>query len=397
MIVSAWNPETKDLERTNLTVLAPIGASSLTVKNADRVAYNNILLLGGMGYETSEVISVNTSGLTTTNIPLVGTTKFAHAADDPIYVLRYDKVLFYSSTTVTGTKTLISTQTIDVDNADKKTYYDDLSGTSGTYYWTKFQNSYTLEETAYSSPIRASGPDQHSISQVISVAIDRLSDPGYTLITPDGYLALAQEVNDDLISQTTRPYKFLRRTKAIDRTANQGWIANPTDYFKFDWLEYDNTVNGITRSRQLIPIPMRQFIRNNQTGTSIYKGNYTTAIALDEENDRVLIRPTPSTTQVGAYTMYYYKSFTAITDPAQIVETPNSLVYKYKFLAEGYRVKAERDQQFLQLANFYETKYGNEIVKMQRMTVKDVGTGKSFASSEETSSTRHYPTRRYVL
>lgn len=397
MIVSAWNPETTDLERTNLTVLSAIGASALAVKNADRVAYNNILLLGGMGYETSEVISVGVAGLTTTNIPLVGTTKFAHAADDPVYVLRYDKVLFYSSTSVGGTKTLISTQTIDVDNVDKKTYYDDVTGTSGTYYWTKYQNSYTLEETDYSSPIKASGPTKDSVAQVIEVAVDRLGDPGYTLITVEGYMALAQEVNDDLVSQTSRPYKFLRRVAPIARTASIGYIPNPTDYFKFDWLEYDNTVNGITRSRQLIPIPMRQFIRNNQTGTVIYKGDYTTTIALDEENNRILIRPVPLTTQAAAYQLYYYKNFTPITDISQVVETPNSLVYKYKFLAEGYRVKAQRDSQFMTLANFYETKYGNEIVKMQRMTVKDVGTGKSFSSSEEVSSQPHYPTRRYVL
>lgn len=397
MIVNAWNPDTTDLERTNLTTIAAIGATSLAVKNSNRFAYNNILLIGAMGSETAEVVSVGTTGLTTSSVPLSAPTQFAHTADEPVFVLRYDKVLFYSSTTVSGTKTLLDTQTIDVDNATEKTSYDDANGTAGTYYWTKLKNSFTLEETDYSDYVVAAGPARNSIGKVIGTVVSRIKDPGYSVLTVDDYLDLAQEVNDDLISQRARPYDFLMKTILLDRTAGQAYVNYPIDYLKFDWLEYDDTVAGQTLQRRLIPINHKQFIRNYAPDTVSYRNDYISTIALDADNKKILLRPAPATDQAGAFVLHYFADFLPMDNISQQVQTPNSLVYKYKFLAEAYRVKAERDPSFMTLASGYETKYGNEIVKLQRSIIKDVGSAKSFGSGNDTSSRPGYPTRRFTL
>lgn len=396
MIVYAWNPETTGLERTNITSLVNIGDTSISVKNADRFTYNAPILVGDMGYETTEVATINSTGKTSTSIPVTSALEFAHNADDPVYMLQYDTVEFYSSSTIDGSKTLLSSQTIDVDNKDKQTTYDDQTGTPNTYYWTKYKNSFTLQESDFSDYVLAAGPVQKSIGRVVASVASFIGDEGYNVLTVDDYLQLAQDVNDDLISQTARPYGFLRKTILIDRTADQPYIDNPSDYLKFYDLSYEGTVNGITTKRQLTPVTLRQFNRN-YLSSNVYKSDFITQIALDEEAERILIKPTPVTTQVGAFKLRYYSDFAPMVNLSQVVQTPNSLIYRYKFLWNAYLKKSMKDTAFTTLAQEHEKLYGNEVVKMQRMIVRDVGSPRSFADSETVSSAAQYPRRRYTL
>ena len=133
MVIKAFNPETNDLEKSFLLNPYSVGVTTILVKNSDRFAANDRIMLGEMGQEKTEVVTV-TSVSADGNTIVIGTTVFSHSADDPVYKLRFDQVRFYRSTTTsTGTYTLLSTQALDVDNADLQTIYDDTTGTSAYF------------------------------------------------------------------------------------------------------------------------------------------------------------------------------------------------------------------------------------------------------------------------
>jgi hypothetical protein len=90
MIISTLNPSTDDYEKATWLIPPPL-ALHLLVKNADRFAANYRIQIGETGLEATEIVTV--SAVAADNQTLtIGATLIAHAADDPVYVLRFDQV-----------------------------------------------------------------------------------------------------------------------------------------------------------------------------------------------------------------------------------------------------------------------------------------------------------------
>lgn len=187
------------------------------------------------------------------------------------------------------------------------------------------------------------------------------------------YLDIMNEVNDDLITQSHRPYRFLKTSELLNTTLETNYVPLPADLWKFDRVEFTHTAGGQSRSYGITPITMEKYDQR-------YNSSFWTPsdelrdVAVDEANSRLLLGPTPRTSLTGKIELWYYKTFDAITDVGDEVETPNTLIYRYKMLAEYYSAKSESDNQFARLANNYEQKYGAEVVKMQRVNRLDAGT-----------------------
>lgn len=397
MIVTAWNPQTEDLEKTYLTGVTAAAAAYLTVRNADRFPTNKFVLIGDMGYEQSEIVKTTTPTTTpNTRINLdAGTaTKFAHSPDDPIYLMRYDQIQFYRSATVDGTYTLLGAVAIDVDNKDTQTVYDDTTGTGSSYYKTKYYNSVTFEESDFSDYISALGRPTESIGHVIEGVVRSRKDPSYSVLSSEDYLDIANEVNNDILGQSERPYNFMRKAVLLNRVASQNYIQLPTDYYKFYQLEYTTTFGGYPKTGRYTPVSNEKF---DTSYGSMAASDTLSRITIDDEVNRILLKPAPSTNATGAYKLWYYTELADFTELSQLIQTPSPAIYRYKFLSEFYTIKAETDSSFGALATKYEQKYGNELMKLQRSNRKDVGTARSFADSLEGSSRNDAPRRRYTL
>lgn len=380
MLVAAYNPETSELEKTWLAEYTAAGAATLNVKNTNGFATSKAILIGEMGDETSEII--NTDGVTPNDtLSLDGTTRFAHTADDSVYLMRWNKIRFYKASSIDGTYNLLGAIDIDADNADLKSVYDDATGLASDYYKITYYNSISTEESPQSDPMKAQGYTQETIGKAIDVVARRVRDENYKILSIDDYLAIAQEVNDDLKLSSRRPYGFLKKRLIIDSVAGQGYIDLDLvpDYWKFDYLRFTYTTGGVARSFKIRkPLPLDQFV--DRYNNSTYMDNDRVGnIAIDEAANRILIGPAPLNSVTGAFELNYYKEFDEITGMGNVVETPSSLIYKFKFLAEHYAAKAEADTSFLNLSEKYEQKYGNEMVKMQRANRKDAGTPRTFA------------------
>jgi hypothetical protein len=392
MLVTAFNPSTDNLEKTYIAQYTAEGVSSLTVTNTDRFTTTKAILIGRMGEERSELAQSGTVTAPQT-IALNAATSFAHNGDDPVYLLKYNQVKFYSATSENGSYSLLATVDIDVDNSDGITRYEDTSGTDTTYYKVKYYNSVTTAISEYSDPVPATGYAGTTIGSVIEEVVSRVRDPEYTTLTREDYLAIARLVGDDLISQTLKPYRFLRAETVLNTVAGQNYInlaTAVTDFWKFDYLTYDLTIGSYTETRRVSnPISEEHWIDKYES-TNWPRSDEIRDIAVSDDGTKIYLGPTPKTSQTGKVNLHYFAKFDRIDSFGDVVQTPNTLIYRAKMMAEFYYAKAESDSQWLNLAQKYDQDYGNEMVKMQRFNRVDVGTPRSFAPKKVPGMRKRY-------
>jgi hypothetical protein len=389
MIISAFNPETFDLEKTYLSSFIAAAGTSLAVKNNSEFAATNKILVGEMGQEKSEIRTVSSVNANKLAI-VVDALLFDHNADVSVYKLAYNQIRFYRRTSIGAAPILQTTVDIDVDDADKITRWDDTTSLTTYFYQTAFYNSVTTEESELSDPISAVGYDIKSAGAIIDQVVRRVRDTGYTVLSFNEYIDVMNEVGSDLITQAQRPYTFLKKKTLLDTVADQAYIDLPVDLWKFNHVFTGYISGGVTRFTEKTPLTEEQF--NQRYDSSNYPAQDNILdVAIDEDNTQILIHPKAKTAQTGIVKLSYYKTFTPITKAGDLIETPNNLIYRYKLMAEYYSAKSEVDRQWANLAQKYEDKYGSEVVKMQRSNRLDVGTPRSFKSP------RAYRRRRYTL
>lgn len=393
MIVTAYNPDTSALEKTYISSYQAKGVTTLPVKNNDRFIAGRRALIGRMGSERSELVTLGTISTDKLSVT-VSATQFEHNADDPIFLLDWDQIRFYRRTSAGGSSILLQTYDIDVDNYEQVTRWDDTAALASYYYQTSFYNSITLAESDLSDVVQATGYDINSAGNIVDQVVRRVRDTSFNVLTMEEYLDVMNEVGSDLITQAQKPYVFLKKTVTLNTVADQNYIdikGLVPDFWKYDYVEIGiNTGGANTRFQEVSPISFEQWNNRYKYTPSLAQDNIRD-VAFDDETKRLYLFPTPKTAVTGSVILHYYKKFTAITKAGDIVETPNNLLYRYKLMAEYYSAKSEVDNQWAMLAKKYEDKYGNEIVKMQRVNRLDVGTPRSMRPA------RLYRPRRYHL
>lgn len=390
MLITSFNPPTDELEQSFLSNPVSAGISNLTVKNNDRFAADQKILVGEMGTETAEILQVSSVSGGTTIVTTSGTV-YPHGADTPVYVLRFDKTRFYRSTTgVDGTYSLLDTVDIDVDNNELKTYYDDTTGESSYYYKVSHYHSIDLVETEQSDPVKGAGYRRRQVGYIIDSILDEVSDPNNQHISRSELLGYFNDVNDDLITQTTRPYVFLHTREALARVANRNYIDFPTNddgeqtMWKFDRMDYnytDNDTDPVTDiTYTLVVLPIEEFenrFRDNTIDTTTVSDK-AQFISIDTAVNRFRYHP-PSETSTGAiFYLYYWKYFDVIDSEADEIETPTAKIYKLYAKAMFYRKRGTQEASYNQVADRLMGEYTIEKAKLSGHNRKDRGTPRRF-------------------
>lgn len=375
MKITAHNPEVDALEKAYIASDVDAGDTSLVLTNNDGFANTDKVLIGRMGEERSEIQAINGAISGDTNIS-ISATDFPHNVDDPVYKLQYDQVKFYRSTTgIDGTYSALGTVEIDVDNEDKITQYEDSSWDAAYFYKVSYVDSVAATESELSDPISAVGYSELTVGDVIDKHVRKVRDRGYSILGEEEYIDIVNEVNKDLITQARKPWDFLKTNISLSTVAGQNYIdySVATDLWKIDYITYDYTIGSTDRTWT-----MDDLLIHKEWIARYANGNWTDSdelidIGIDTRAKKFLLGPSPRTTQSNVMELYYWKDFTRVNSLGDTIETPNDLIYLYKFREEFYRAKAETDSSFLRLAKEFEAKYGSEIVKMQRTNNIDGG------------------------
>lgn len=393
MLITAYNPSTDDLEKTYLSQSYPSAITSIEVKNNSQIVNNNRLLIGDLGFAQSEIVTAGTPNSNATTQP-VSATLFSHPANTAIYVLQFDQVKFYRSTTgQNGTYTLLQTVNIDVTNADLTTSYNDTTAASGYYYKISVYNSVTGIESAQSDPIPAvTGWATNQVGYVVNLVLKELNDPNEENVSRDEIIGWMQDVNDDLKTQVVRPYNFLYTRTVFGRTAGATSLAWPTDsngnqtMWKFDRMDYnfvDSTTTPVTNDTYTVEVVSLAYFRNrhiSNTNDSTTQDDQVQEMALNEATKAFDYFPGSKTSSNAVWYLYYWTALTDITTEGQTLQTPTSRIYKLYILYRYYLKRAVTEPTYLQMSDRYKNDYLLEKAKYKSQDRRDVGTPRRFES-----------------
>lgn len=156
---------------TYLTAESASGASTLTAKSISDFAIDQILLIGDLGDENSEIIKTHGSTTPTgTTITLAATLVKTHGPYTKIRVMLYDQVEVSHADTKTGAKSVLNT--IDIQPESLETRYDDSAESAG-FFFTRFKETIGGTFSSYSDPIPYDGFDANTVSFAINYALKR--------------------------------------------------------------------------------------------------------------------------------------------------------------------------------------------------------------------------------
>ncbi len=391
MIITAFNPDTDNLEKSYLANPYAAGVSSITVKNNNRFSANDRVMIGEMGQEKTEVVTVSAvsaDGITLT----IGLTVFPHSADDPVTELQFDQVRFYRSTTgETGTYSVLSTQDLDVDNADLTTIYDDTVALSTYFYKITMYHSVSGVESALTDAIPAAGFRRNQFGYIIDQILTEVSDQNEIHVNRGELLGYFNDVNDDLQVNVSRPYEFLHTRSALTRTANTNYIDFPEDsngnqtMWAFDRMDYnytDSTTSPVTDETSTITvIPMEEFrnlYSDNTIDSTTVSDAKPEAMTLDTSVNRFRFSHPFETTTANVFYLHYWKRFTDIDSEGDVIETPTAKIYKLYAKAMYYRKRGVSESSYNALSDRYFGDYVVEKTKYSGVNRRDKGTPRSF-------------------
>lgn len=168
------------LEETFLSADIAAASGTLTVKNINGLAINQFLWINPFS-ETSEIVTTHASTAPTgTTVTLAANTTFAHSAEEKVYRIEFNQLEISQASTVTGSKSVLTTATLDADQ--KELIYLDTSVSSG-YYFARFKNSVASTFGNYSDACIYGGFPSNTVGYMIDRALADLSINLSNLVT----------------------------------------------------------------------------------------------------------------------------------------------------------------------------------------------------------------------
>ena len=304
---------TNQNEQSNLSTPSAVGDTSVIVQNAVGFSTNDYIILGTVGDETTEIAKIAT--ISTNTLGLVAALKQPHSVDTTVANYPYNQFKVYSSTTQTGSYTLLNTIDILVDNP-LGTQYNDTTGTSTTWYEVSFYNSTTAVESSKSDAW------QPSLSgDLLNYTLRAMQDRVITLVDDKR----EEKVNrNELTTWINEAYQkaqnFLRRkdqkyamknSGALNFTAGTAEYTMPTDLYQL--FRVDVAMNGATQYRHATYMDLRDddpLINNAYSDLDPFFYFIASSIGF---------KPTP---QSGTYKLWYYPQPLTLVNDADTLDDP---------------------------------------------------------------------------
>jgi len=166
MIIKVENTLTEKAQGTDLSFPEASGQAVIRWKNPNGFAASWAVQVGKTGIERSEVGLLGTAAVDGTAGTLTANLTYDHAADTPVYAIKYDQVVFERSITGTsGVAAPMTDGTITIQADSIHTQFDDTSGSPSYAYKAYFRNS-VLNTTTTESDWLTSSPSFYSLGKI---------------------------------------------------------------------------------------------------------------------------------------------------------------------------------------------------------------------------------------
>ena len=179
MIIKVSNLLDQAAQNTYVAHAEVTGSTTIHVKNANGFgAVNWAIQVGKTGEELSEIRVLSGGAPSGTSLTVGTAFSFDHPTDSPVYAVKYDKVVWFKSTTGTGgAETAFATSDITPDS--DFTQYDDTSGLTTYAYKVAWYNSVLDGTSSKSDWLTPSGYDFYSLAAIRRRVKDKLFSTAY--------------------------------------------------------------------------------------------------------------------------------------------------------------------------------------------------------------------------
>ena len=393
MVITAFNPDVSQLEKTFLAQSYNLGVTSVEVKNNQQFANNSRILIGEPGLAYSEIVTTGSPNANGTTMP-IGATLYSHEADSPVYLLQFDQVQFLRSTTgINGTYSVLSTVNLDVTNENLQTSYNDLTSATGYFYKTAMYNSSSTVTSALSDAIPAGGWQRKQVGYLIDQIYTELTDVTEDNMPRSELIGYFNDVNDDLLLQNVRPFNFLYTRQVFGRTAGANSLDWPTDAYgnnimwKFDHMDYnyvDNTTNPATNNTYTVEVVPLTFFRNrwiSNENDATTQDDYVQEMTLNEATQAFDYYPASLTTSNAVWYLYYWAAFNEIVSEGDYFQTPTVSLYKYYAKYAYYMKRSVSEPEYATMAKENFNQYMRAVIRLKSQDRRDAGTPRRFENS----------------
>lgn len=304
------------LEETYITDVAVDYSSgtSVTVRNNNSFATNDLGVFGNPGEELTELKKINSiSGTTLLNI--ASALNFAHNKGTIVSKSLWD--FMYIEADYGSGFSVISQSPIQWDAKDNKTIYFDTNGTSTTSYRFRFYNSVTAVYSEYSPTLTGAGFTKYQMGYIIKEARRIAGDKEGRTLKIDECLRVLTQAKNEVRAHNAR-YWFWRvdgfhSNISIAATAGNNIysFASISQYGILDYIEYQYISGGSNEKYLLFKKSNPEFLffvrdgnRANKDYPRLYRllpADSNSASGYFEIENKI------KTTGVGTFYVSYFK------------------------------------------------------------------------------------------
>jgi hypothetical protein len=243
------NPTINYTYQTFIDALYTAGVS-LTVKNNNSFAANDLIVVGNPGDEVTELKKLNgISGNTV--LTLASALNFAHAKDTMVYKVLWDFVSIEGRSSSAGVFAEITQSPVQWDSKSKETIYYHSSGTDDWEYRFRFYNSVSLLYSEYSPTLTGAGFTKYQMGYIIREARKIAGDVDGRVMSTDELLRGATRAKNIIRAKNAKFWFWkvngYQDSKTVAATAGNSVysLAGITDLGVLDFIEY-RYANGAT-------------------------------------------------------------------------------------------------------------------------------------------------------
>jgi hypothetical protein len=319
MIIKASNINTTNVPKTYTSVSQAIGVGTLYIKNPNDFQASWAVQVGDTGQAEAEVVLASGASPSGTSIVLSGTTKYAHAADSPVYAIKYDQVVFTKAVagTAAGTSGPITNGTVTLTPNLSFTQFDDTTAAATDYFRTYFLNSSTSGSTSYSDWISPAGYSFYSLAYLTQRVRDKLWDSNYIK-------------TDDVIHDWLNEWK--------DEMANA--VINVNENYSLGSVAVSFGTNGLgTITDASFTNPRRLWVNYSNSGTAestkidpndVYPGQtFSASMPRHTWVGNNVFQIFPSSTSGTASLLYYQFGTTLVNDTDELPQPMRSFTKSF--------------------------------------------------------------------
>lgn len=334
---------------------------TLTVEDSSGFLDNDLILVGGMGNEQTEVVDVNGTVPTSTTITIGSALSHNHETGESVQKISYDRFDLQFRVDSDSAWQNVTTQTL-FDWKSNETVYTHAAGESTYEYRSRYYNSATGLYSAYSDTISGGGLARNQVGFVIRQARKYAKDNNGVAADDETLIDHINDVHDE-IKALNEDWWFLRTSQGYTTVADTATYDLPDDCERVDRLYYE-----YTSGTDLIGYYLKykteeefQYLFNDENPDSDDDLVYYT---VDYINNQFEVGPTPETAGY-TLTLKYYKSFANVDSFGDTLTIPMTKVYVYYLAAQIYDLKDDEER-----SKYYMAKYNELVARMKQMKVK---------------------------